>query len=150
MYKMYLPLSDLVARLQQLNIDRYQHYCLLARIATEPPIKTTLLQLAGNSYQNLQELEAIASGGSEWEAPADEFKVPRSLWMLLEQAMEEEAIIFIVGILYRIETQFILLYQFVQQLGKSLYEAQVGIIETQCLRLLSVKATLPHLFWCPN
>lgn len=146
MYKLHVPLAELVGRLVNLNEDRRRNYSLFSDVSSQTLIRIKCGELASQSNSNLDELDLLGLAYRKYAHLCEHFTISPSLWVELENARHHKDLFFIASKINNIEEHFHILYKLVCRMLPFPEDKAGKIIRNQCQSLLKSKEQIPHLF----
>jgi len=146
MYKLTVPLSELVARLISLNEDRRAHYNVFGHACRNELIKVKFGELAWQSISNLEELNELEMAPGKYSELCGSYKVPSLLWVELKRVLNHKDLFIVAGRIKKIEDQVSIMYHLVFRMLVKQDEEVAGMIRNQFETQLRSMAQLPDLF----
>ena len=148
MYKIHVPFTELVCRLIKLNEDRFRQYSLFSNNCSEKTISIKCAELADQSACNLNQLKELLSGFNYKDimSACPSFSASPALWKELHNAGTSQDPYFISIIIYKIESQFSILYKLICLVFSIKDNSPLNIIYDQYQILLRTLSRIPDLF----
>ena len=148
MYKIHVPFTELVCRLIKLNEDRFKQYSLFSNSCSEKNISIKCAELADQSASNLSQLKELLSGFNYKDVmkACPPFSASPALWRELHNAEGSQDPYFISIIIYKIESQFSILYKLICLVFSIKDNSPLNIIYDQYQFLLRSLSRIPDLF----
>jgi hypothetical protein len=148
MYKIHVPFTELVCRLIKLNEDRFRQYSLFSNNCSEKTLSIKCAELADQSACNLNQLKELLSGFNYKDImnACPSFSASPALWKELHNAESSQDPYFISIIIYKIESQFSILYRLICLVFSIKDNSPLNIIYDQYQILLRTLSRIPDLF----
>ncbi len=148
MYKIHVPFTELVCRLIKLNEDRFSQYSLFSNNCSEKTLCIKCAQLADQSAYNLNQLKELLAGFNYRDVmkACPPFSVSPALWSELHSAESSQDPYLIAIIIYKIESQFSILYKLICLVFSVKDNSPLNIIYDQYQILLRTLSRIPDLF----
>ncbi len=148
MYKIHVPFTELVCRLIKLNEDRFNQYSLFSTNCSDKTISIKCAELANQSACNLSQLKELLTGFNYKDVmkACPSFTASPALWRELHNAESSQDPYFIAIIIYKIESQFSILYKLICLVFSIKDNSPLNIIYDQYQILLRSLTRIPDLF----